>query len=293
MGEQQRDAGQRQDGRADDHERTSPPPVDERPRPHPAQQGGGRGGGRHQARHRFGGIEFAGQEQRQRRVQHPLGREGAEGGDAQQPERPPSSIPQQPSMPVHGNGAPHDDIRWSVVIPLVPHRSLSDDFVHLRRWALDDLRCIEEACGDQRITESTTVPCTYSEAAARAYVERQWSRQESGEGMSLAIALAAGDRAVGSIVLMGRPQPGRGDRLLGCRHGSRPGLRHPGGAATQRLGDRHGPRPPHRGMGRARQRILPTGVGGRGLRTRRPSALLPRLPHPAGRRTGVFTRQRG
>jgi len=89
-----------------------------------------------------------------------------------------------------------------------PDPPLTDGTVRLRPWSLSDLACVEEASTDRRIPEGTTVPANYTDLAGRAYLERQWARARDGEGISLAISEARGDRAVGSIVLMNRPQAG-------------------------------------------------------------------------------------
>jgi RimJ/RimL family protein N-acetyltransferase len=77
----------------------------------------------------------------------------------------------------------------------------------LHRWALTDLACVEEAAADASIPEGTTVPAVYTEREGLAWIDRQWSRADSGEGLSLAIADTSSDEAVGAAVLMLRPQP--------------------------------------------------------------------------------------
>jgi ribosomal-protein-alanine N-acetyltransferase len=89
-----------------------------------------------------------------------------------------------------------------------PDPPLTNPPVELRRWSFDDLACIEEASTDPRIPSGTTVPRKYTTEEGRAFVERQWSRVESGEGVSLAIHSTDLGRAVGLIVMMLRPQPG-------------------------------------------------------------------------------------
>ena len=82
-----------------------------------------------------------------------------------------------------------------------PDPELAGDLVRLRRWSLDDLSCIEAASSDPEIPQGTTVPAVYSEAEGRAFIERQWGRQTSGQGVSQAIVdLASGD-AVGLMWL--------------------------------------------------------------------------------------------
>jgi [ribosomal protein S5]-alanine N-acetyltransferase len=85
---------------------------------------------------------------------------------------------------------------------------LTDGIVVLRRWAEDDLRCVEEGSWDPDIPSGTTVPARFSVAEGRAWIERQWGRREKGEGLSLAIADANSDEALGNISLLFRRQPG-------------------------------------------------------------------------------------
>lgn len=89
-----------------------------------------------------------------------------------------------------------------------PDPPLADDSVLLRRWEITDLPAIEEASRDQRIPEMTSVPPRFTETEGIAFVDRQWSRIESGEGISLAIAEIGSNRAVGSIVVIVRPPNG-------------------------------------------------------------------------------------
>jgi ribosomal-protein-alanine N-acetyltransferase len=89
-----------------------------------------------------------------------------------------------------------------------PDPPLADAVVALRPWESSDLACVEHASRDPAIPESTTVPARYTEAEGVAWIERQWSRAENGEGLSLAIAKAGKDEAVGAVVLLSRPTPG-------------------------------------------------------------------------------------
>jgi RimJ/RimL family protein N-acetyltransferase len=85
---------------------------------------------------------------------------------------------------------------------------LTDGTVVLRRWAESDVGCVEEGGRDPDIPEGTTVPATFTVAEGLAWIERQWGRREKGEGLSLAIADAASDEALGNINLLFRQQPG-------------------------------------------------------------------------------------
>lgn len=89
-----------------------------------------------------------------------------------------------------------------------PSPELSDGPTRLRRWSLDDLACIEEAATDARIPESTTVPPVFRTDRGRAFIERQWSRFDNGEGLSLAISSSVTSSAIGLVVLTLRPQSG-------------------------------------------------------------------------------------
>ncbi|MEU8179750.1 GNAT family N-acetyltransferase [Micromonospora sp. NPDC049044] len=89
-----------------------------------------------------------------------------------------------------------------------PEPELTDCRVRLREWTMGDLDCVRQAAADRRITEATTVPVRFTEEAGRAFVRRQWRRTIDGAGLSLAVAEADTDVAVGSVTLLLRPQPG-------------------------------------------------------------------------------------
>lgn len=89
-----------------------------------------------------------------------------------------------------------------------PDPDLEDGTVRLRRWAHTDLDCVRQAAGDPRIPERTTVPAVFTAEAGHAFIERQRGRIEKGEGVSLAVADAGTDEALGLGVLLVRPQTG-------------------------------------------------------------------------------------
>lgn len=64
----------------------------------------------------------------------------------------------------------------------------------LRPFTMEDLELVREASADPYIPAVTTVPTPFSTAAGRAFVERQWSRAETGQGWSWAIARIDDDR---------------------------------------------------------------------------------------------------
>lgn len=89
-----------------------------------------------------------------------------------------------------------------------PDPVLDDGTLRLRPWAEDDIGCVEEAGQDPLIPLYTTVPPVFTPEEGVAFVHRQWSRLTDGQGVSLAIADQATDRAVGLVILTVQPQTG-------------------------------------------------------------------------------------
>jgi [ribosomal protein S5]-alanine N-acetyltransferase len=108
-----------------------------------------------------------------------------------------------------------------------PDPQLTDGAICLRPWRLDDAECVRQAGEDPAIVKRTTVPAVYSAEAARSFIARQRGRIENGEGMSLAIADAVNDQALGLLWLGIRPQPG----VLGLGYWVIPAARRRGLAA--------------------------------------------------------------
>jgi RimJ/RimL family protein N-acetyltransferase len=88
----------------------------------------------------------------------------------------------------------------------LPKAGLLGETVHVREWRMTDLECVREAGTDPRIPEGTTVPSVWSPEEGRAFIERQWSRQTNGEGISSVIADASTGDAIGLIILSKRAQ---------------------------------------------------------------------------------------
>ncbi|MFD8582815.1 GNAT family N-acetyltransferase [Streptomyces californicus] len=88
----------------------------------------------------------------------------------------------------------------------VPSLSAGAGFV-LRPWEMSDLPLVREASRDPYIPLITTVPATYSEAAAEAFVRRQWERAATGAGYPFAIVRSRDRRPVGAIGLWLRELP--------------------------------------------------------------------------------------
>ena len=91
-----------------------------------------------------------------------------------------------------------------------PHPALGDGRIGLRRWAEADVECIRLAGTDPDIPRGTSVPAAYTPAEGLAFVQRQWGRVQDGEGVSQAIVEIPGDRAIGLMWVVLRPQPGVG-----------------------------------------------------------------------------------
>ncbi|MYT36425.1 GNAT family N-acetyltransferase [Streptomyces sp. SID8356] len=84
--------------------------------------------------------------------------------------------------------------------------SAGPDFV-LRPWEMSDLPLVREASHDPYIPLITTVPARYSDAAAEAFVRRQWERAATGDGYPFAIVRSRDRRPVGAIGLWLRELP--------------------------------------------------------------------------------------
>ncbi|MFF3033761.1 GNAT family N-acetyltransferase [Streptomyces rubiginosohelvolus] len=127
------------------------------------------------------------------------------------PEPDPERTPGTGSTP--GTTADTDDTPGSAPDPApgtepltVPSMSAGPDFV-LRPWEMSDLPLIREASLDPYIPLITTIPAPYSEAAAEAFVRRQWERAATGTGYPFAIVRSRDRRPVGAIGLWLRELP--------------------------------------------------------------------------------------
>jgi RimJ/RimL family protein N-acetyltransferase len=86
-------------------------------------------------------------------------------------------------------------------VPLdYPTPELRSDRVVLRRWSMDDLACVE-AASRAGYSRGSTIPVEYSVDEARAWIERQWAKQEDGTGLSLAIAHKDTGTAIGMVYI--------------------------------------------------------------------------------------------
>jgi RimJ/RimL family protein N-acetyltransferase len=73
---------------------------------------------------------------------------------------------------------------------------------------LDDTDCVRQAATDPSISAGTTVPTVYTIEKGHSYIQRQWSRIENAEGVSLVVADAKTDEPLGQLWIAIRPQPG-------------------------------------------------------------------------------------
>jgi RimJ/RimL family protein N-acetyltransferase len=89
-----------------------------------------------------------------------------------------------------------------------PDPELTDGIVRVRPWRKDDIECVRLAATDPVIPGGTTLPAVFTPEDAFAYIERQWGRLTSGEGMCQVIADATTDEALGQVYVGVRPQPG-------------------------------------------------------------------------------------
>jgi RimJ/RimL family protein N-acetyltransferase len=74
---------------------------------------------------------------------------------------------------------------------------------------MGDLACVE-AASRAGYSRGSTIPVGYTPEEGRAWIERQWARQTSGQGLSMAIADLETGEAIGMIYLGLRGMRGQG-----------------------------------------------------------------------------------
>jgi [ribosomal protein S5]-alanine N-acetyltransferase len=88
-------------------------------------------------------------------------------------------------------------------MPALPDSlTLRDGGVVLRDWRQQDAPMLESVCGDRDVCRFSTVPWTYTPAAAQAWVRRQHDKRSSGDALGLAITREHDDLALGHVNLV-------------------------------------------------------------------------------------------
>jgi [ribosomal protein S5]-alanine N-acetyltransferase len=86
---------------------------------------------------------------------------------------------------------------------------LESEGVVLRDWRDEDAPALEPACGEWNVCAFTSVPWTYSEAEALAWVRRQRTKRATGTVLALAIQGRDEEHALGNVNLAGFDGDGR------------------------------------------------------------------------------------
>lgn len=95
-------------------------------------------------------------------------------------------------------------------MPALPDAlTLDGGSVLLRDWQDADSPVLEAVCGEWDVCRFTSVPWTYSEAEATAWVVRNREKRSRGEMLSLAIVDADADSVVGNVNLTRFSEDGR------------------------------------------------------------------------------------
>ena len=90
-----------------------------------------------------------------------------------------------------------------------PTPELRTDRIVLRKWSMGDLACVQ-AASQAGYSRGSTIPIRYTEDEGRAWVERQWARQEADDGLSMAIAKVDTGEAIGMAYIGLRGIEGHG-----------------------------------------------------------------------------------
>ena len=90
-----------------------------------------------------------------------------------------------------------------------PRPELRSDRVVLREWSMGDLACVQ-AASRAGYARGSTLPVHYTDDEGRAWVERQWSKQQAGQGLSMAITQADTGEAIGMVYVGLRGLQGHG-----------------------------------------------------------------------------------
>ncbi len=80
---------------------------------------------------------------------------------------------------------------------------LEGDGVILRDWRDEDAPALASVCGEWDVCAFTSLPWTYSEREALAWIERQRGKRAAGAVLALAIQAPDDERALGNVNLAG------------------------------------------------------------------------------------------
>jgi RimJ/RimL family protein N-acetyltransferase len=95
--------------------------------------------------------------------------------------------------------------RQAWAMPSLPQElRLEGEGVILRDWRDEDAPALAPVCGDWDVCAFTSVPWTYSEAQALAWIERQRRKRAAGTVLALAIQGGDDERALGNVNLAWR-----------------------------------------------------------------------------------------
>lgn len=90
-----------------------------------------------------------------------------------------------------------------------PEPGLISGRVSLRKWSMGDLACVQ-AASRAGYSRGSTIPVHYNHEEGKAWIERQWSKQEAGHGLSMAITRSDADDAIGMVYIGLRGIEGHG-----------------------------------------------------------------------------------
>jgi [ribosomal protein S5]-alanine N-acetyltransferase len=93
-------------------------------------------------------------------------------------------------------------VRQAWAMPSLPQEMrLAGERVVLRDWRDADAPALEPVCGEWDVCAFTSVPESYSEPEALAWIERQRHKRAAGTVLALAIRARDDDRALGNVNL--------------------------------------------------------------------------------------------
>ncbi|MBS1676954.1 MAG: GNAT family N-acetyltransferase [Actinobacteria bacterium] len=95
------------------------------------------------------------------------------------------------------------------MVPLPDELRLEGDRVVLRDWRDEDAPALAPVCGEWDVCAFSSVPWSYSEGAALAWIDRQRRKRAAGTVLALAIQTREEERALGNVNLASFSDDGR------------------------------------------------------------------------------------